>query len=192
MDSLNEFLVKATNSLCGGSSRLRYAFQDGGNTAKLFNIDSTSGTICLEKHLDYEKEISHQLIVAAIDQIGGGGLSQRGVGPLTAQYNITVREGYKPSGPLVVLSATDDDEGIFGEANVHVYVIDSDASAPSFTQPSYVIKTPEDILPGISIGAVQATGPGQIRYRFYCSKSFVAKENLFDRDLVSVLDHFRY
>ncbi|KAK6741938.1 hypothetical protein RB195_009674 [Necator americanus] len=220
--------VKATNSLCGGSSRLRYAFQDGGNTAKLFNIDSTSGTICLEKHLDYEKEISHQLTVAAIDQIDGStGTCLVSIRVLDAndnspvfyptQYNITVREGYKPSGPLVVLSATDDDEGIFGEvhfhlksgnsalfevneksgeiflkkglsrgkheltvqakdgsgsvseepANVHVYVIDSDASAPSFTQPSYVIKTPEDILPGISIGAVQATGPGQIRYSIY-------------------------
>ncbi|EPB76213.1 cadherin domain protein [Ancylostoma ceylanicum] len=132
------------------------------------------------------------------------------------QYNITVREGYKPSGPLVVLSATDGDEGIFGEvhfhlksgdpalyevneksgevflkkgltrgrheltvqakdgsgssseepAHVYIYVIGSDASAPSFTQSNYVIKTPEDILPGISIGAVQATGPGTIRYRF--------------------------
>ncbi|KIH55777.1 hypothetical protein ANCDUO_14058 [Ancylostoma duodenale] len=60
--------VKATNSLCGGSSRLRYAFQDNANTAKLFNIDSTSGTICLENKLDFEKEISHQLTVSAIDQ----------------------------------------------------------------------------------------------------------------------------
>ncbi|RCN33070.1 hypothetical protein ANCCAN_21108 [Ancylostoma caninum] len=35
---------------------------------QLFNIDSSSGTICLENKLDFEKEISHQLTVAAIDQ----------------------------------------------------------------------------------------------------------------------------
>ncbi|KAK6045279.1 cadherin domain protein, partial [Cooperia oncophora] len=52
-------------------------------------------------------------------------------------------------------------------AHIHIYVIDSEAMAPSFTQSSYLIKTPEDILPGISIGSVLATGPGTIRYSIY-------------------------
>ncbi|VDM54656.1 unnamed protein product [Angiostrongylus costaricensis] len=82
------------------------------------------------------------------------------------RYNITVREGYRPAGPLLVVSATDEDVGTFGEAHVHIQVIDSDANAPVFTQSSYLIKTPEDILPGISIGSVLATGPGIIRYRY--------------------------
>uniref|UniRef100_A0A8L8K5R9 FAT atypical cadherin 4 n=1 Tax=Heligmosomoides polygyrus TaxID=6339 RepID=A0A8L8K5R9_HELPZ len=134
-------------------------------------------------------------------------------------YNVTVREGFRSSAgsPLLVVSATDDDEGIFGEvhyalktgsasvyrvdeklgevylktpllrghyeitieardgsgaaseepARVHIYVIDPDATAPSFTQSNYVIRTPEDILPGISIGSVLATGPGTIRYSIY-------------------------
>ncbi|VDN24846.1 unnamed protein product [Cylicostephanus goldi] len=62
-----------------------------------------------------------------------------------------------------------DGAGSAGETDAHVYVyaIGSDASAPSFTQPSYVIKTAEDILPGISIGAVQATETGRITVARY-------------------------
>ncbi|VDK44214.1 unnamed protein product, partial [Cylicostephanus goldi] len=84
-----------------------------------------SGTICLEKKLDFEKEVSHQLTVAAIDQNGATGTCLVSIRVLDAndnfpiffptEYNITVRENYKPNGPLVVLSATDDDEASFGE-----------------------------------------------------------------------------
>ncbi|VDO35108.1 unnamed protein product [Haemonchus placei] len=221
--------VKATNSLCGGSSRLRYAAQDAGEVAKIFNVESMTGTICLEKKLDYEKNVNHQLTIAAIDQNGSTGTCLVSVRVLDVNdnlpvfhpthYNVTVREGFQSAAgnPLLVVSATDDDDGIFGEvhfflksgnpsvykvdettgeiflkkplsqgqheitvqakdgngaeseepAHIHIYVIASDAMAPSFTQSSYLIKTPEDILPGISIGSVLATGPGIIRYSIY-------------------------
>ncbi|KAK5985017.1 hypothetical protein GCK32_003622 [Trichostrongylus colubriformis] len=221
--------VKATNSLCGGSSRLRYAIQDSGEAVKIFNIESMTGTICLERKLDYEKIVNHQLTIAAIDQNGSTGTCLVSVRVLDVNdnlpifyplhYNVTVREAFQSTAgnPLLVVSATDDDEGTFGEvhffvksgdpatyqvdemtgelflkkplsrgkydvtifakdgsgatseepAHVHIYVIDSDAMAPSFTQSSYLIKTPEDILPGISIGSVLATGPGTIRYSIY-------------------------
>ncbi|WKX99857.1 hypothetical protein Q1695_014605 [Nippostrongylus brasiliensis] len=221
--------VKASNSLCGGSGRLRYVIQDGGDTAKMFNVESMSGTICLEKKLDYEKSVNHQLTIAAIDQNGSTGTCLVSVRVLDVNdnlpifyptdYNATIREGFQSSAgaPLLVVSATDDDEGANGEvhfflnsgspsvyevneksgeiflkkplsrghyeivvqardgsgatsqdpAHVHIFVIDPDTTAPSFTQSNYVIKTPEDILPGISIGSVLATGPGAIRYSIY-------------------------
>lgn len=62
------FQVSANNSVCGGISRLKYQWQDsvrGGG--KLFSLDSTSGTICLEGALDFEKSQTHRLAVQATD-----------------------------------------------------------------------------------------------------------------------------
>ncbi|KJH47337.1 cadherin domain protein [Dictyocaulus viviparus] len=220
-------LVKASNSQCGSSSRIRYLIEDGSNDERMFNIESTTGTICLEKKLDFEKNRSHQLIIAAIDQNGSSGTCLVSIQvqdvndniPVfnPTSYNITVRERYRPSEPLVVVSATDKDEGIFGKiqfyidtgnsslfyvngnsgelflkervlkgvheitikakdgggsvsdesARVFVYVIDSYTIVPLFNQSKYIIRTPEDILPGISIGSVMATGPGAVRYSIY-------------------------
>ncbi|KAK6045324.1 cadherin domain protein, partial [Cooperia oncophora] len=93
--------VKATNSLCGGSSRLRYAIQDSGEVAKIFNVESMTGTICLEKKLDYEKNVNHQLTIAAIDQNGSTGTCLVSIRVLDvndnlpifypSHYNVTVR-----------------------------------------------------------------------------------------------------
>ena len=58
----------ANNSICGGTSRLKYQWQDqirGGG--KIFSLDPTSGTICLEGNLNFEKSQTHRLAVQAID-----------------------------------------------------------------------------------------------------------------------------
>ncbi|VDL72299.1 unnamed protein product [Nippostrongylus brasiliensis] len=79
-------------------------------------------------------------------------------------YNATIREGHYE----IVVQARDGSGATSQDpAHVHIFVIDPDTTAPSFTQSNYVIKTPEDILPGISIGSVLATGPGAIRYSIY-------------------------
>ncbi|CAI4230768.1 unnamed protein product [Auanema sp. JU1783] len=210
--------------MCGSSPRVHYAFQDNlKKSAKLFSIDSSSGTICLDKALDFEAAETHQLIVTATDQNGQVGtcfVSIRVVdvndnapifNPL--DYNISIREGEIPSESLLTVAATDADQGIFGEisytiandnlpfrmekktgelfasgqlqrgsydinviavdgngavsehsATIHINVIARDAPSPAFSQSRYVIRTSEDILPGISIGTVQAVGKGRIRY----------------------------
>ncbi|PAV84222.1 hypothetical protein WR25_25500 [Diploscapter pachys] len=194
--------------------------------AQTFNLDPTTGTLCLDQALDYESHKSYQLVVTATDQTGLSSTSLISIivvdindnypvfYPL--QYNITVREGAAPNDSLLIVSASDADAGQYGEvrysmltdsatfrvdpetgrlyarrtllrgrynliidakdgtglsaeqpAQVHVTVISRDLATPVFTRSKYEIHTSEDILPGIVIGSVTATGKGAIKYSIY-------------------------
>uniref|UniRef100_A0A1I7WFF1 CA domain-containing protein n=1 Tax=Heterorhabditis bacteriophora TaxID=37862 RepID=A0A1I7WFF1_HETBA len=97
---------------------------------QIFNIDSLSGTFCLEKHLDYETTTSYQFTISATDQNGLTGTSLISVRIVDVNdnvpvfyptdYNITVRDGPHSLAPLMIVSATDKDS--FGKACSSSYV----------------------------------------------------------------------
>ncbi|CAD6188149.1 unnamed protein product [Caenorhabditis auriculariae] len=214
-----DFQVSANNSRCGGSKRLRYSIQDGA----ILNIDSISGTVCVEKSFDYETQTTFQTNVIASNSGGESSTALVSIRVTDVNdnapvfypqiYNISAREGELSDSALLVVSAVDADRGVFGQvryalmsdsatfyinissgelfakrrlprgkyhliisavdggglhaeiaAHVHILVISSDAVAPVFTQLKYVIRTTEDILPGIVIGSVAAVAPNPVRY----------------------------
>ncbi|KHN75881.1 Protocadherin-16 [Toxocara canis] len=68
-----------------------------------------------------------------------------------------------------VVVQAQDGGGLISErkANVHVSVITPSTPTPQFTSNLYTFMAAEDVLPGISIGQVEATGPFPISYTIY-------------------------
>lgn len=63
---IHSFQVTANNS-CGSEARIRYKLSEKGPRKELFHVDDQSGTVCLEKALDYEQSTIYQLHVFAQD-----------------------------------------------------------------------------------------------------------------------------
>ncbi|CAJ0580963.1 unnamed protein product, partial [Mesorhabditis spiculigera] len=81
---------------------------------------------------------------------------------------ISLREGLSKGEYSLQISATDGlGQAAHTNALVQVSVIGILAAAPKFSQAKYEFHTTEDILPGISIGGVEATGGPGIRYSIY-------------------------
>ncbi|CAB3401585.1 unnamed protein product [Caenorhabditis bovis] len=216
--------VAATNRECGYSKRIRFGISPPAD--QFLSIDSISGTVCISKQFDYETTKSFQATVTATNSNAESSTSLIAI-KLTDvndnwpvfypnEYQLTVREGAMPTEALLVVSATDDDDGLLGDvayqivsesrsfaidsksgeifakrdltkgryhlvvsakdgqglaaeypANVHITVVGPEARTPEFSRTKYVIRTTEDILPGIAIGSVAAVSEGRIRYSIY-------------------------
>uniref|UniRef100_A0A1I7UPC8 Cadherin domain-containing protein n=1 Tax=Caenorhabditis tropicalis TaxID=1561998 RepID=A0A1I7UPC8_9PELO len=94
------------------------------------SIDSMSGTVCIQKRFDFEKESSYQTTVVATNSNSETSTSLISIRLKDVndnwpvfypnEYHLTIREGPKPSEPLLVVSASDLDSGQFGEISYQI------------------------------------------------------------------------
>ncbi|KAF1762611.1 hypothetical protein GCK72_010873 [Caenorhabditis remanei] len=107
------------------------------------SIDSMSGTVCIQKMLDYEKEKSYQTTVIATNANSETSTSLISIRLKDVndnwpvfypnEYHLTIREGPKPSEPLLVVSASDLDSGHFGEVSYQILSESTSFSINSMT-----------------------------------------------------------
>ncbi|KRZ52554.1 Protein dachsous [Trichinella nativa] len=131
--------VNAVDPDCGKNAEIKYSIDEKSASASFFKIDALTGDVCLNGELDYEKRKMHDIVVSAFD---GGGLSSSAVIRVSVEdvndnyptfyplvYNVSLRQSVLPGIPVLVVSATDLDSGLFGEVN---YIISSGNDGESF------------------------------------------------------------
>ncbi|KRY19013.1 Protein dachsous [Trichinella patagoniensis] len=131
--------VNAVDPDCGKNAEIKYSIDEKSASASFFKIDALTGDVCLNGELDYEKRKMHDIVVSAFD---GGGLSSSAVIRVSVEdvndnyptfyplvYNVSLRQSVLPGTPVLVVSATDLDSGLFGEVN---YIISSGNDGESF------------------------------------------------------------
>ncbi|VDD96924.1 unnamed protein product, partial [Enterobius vermicularis] len=115
--------VSATGA-CGTLTGLRYSLRES-STSQTFSIDEQRGKICVINPLDYEVAAKYQLIVVANDQNGQVGYSivnfhVEDVNDNTpvfspSDYYVAVRKNIEAGSLVLLLSATDADQGAYGQ-----------------------------------------------------------------------------
>ncbi|CAO4368427.1 unnamed protein product [Caenorhabditis nigoni] len=107
------------------------------------SVDSMSGTVCIQKMFDFEKERTFQTTVIATNANSETSTSLISIRlkdvndnwPIfyPNEYHLTIREGPKPSEPLLVVSASDLDSGKFGEVTYQILSESNSFSINSIT-----------------------------------------------------------
>jgi len=116
--------VSATDPDCGVNAIVNYTMGDGLSKYREFQVNPSSGEICIGATLDHEKRSIYEFPILATDR---GGLSTTAMVKIQVkdvndnrptfyprEYNVSLRERETVSSPVVVVVATDKDAGQFG------------------------------------------------------------------------------
>ncbi|KAG8176879.1 hypothetical protein JTE90_007488 [Oedothorax gibbosus] len=124
-------MISATDPDCGVNAMVNYTFGKGMLSSLDLTLQQVSGDLCIQRPLDYETRNSYEIPVLATDR---GGLSTTAVIKVQVldvndnrpafyplEYNVSLPEGEIVSSAVVVIVATDEDSGIFGDISYEIF-----------------------------------------------------------------------